>query len=231
MKRSDSKRRAILDAAYRLFRTRGFEKTSITEITAAVGGSKATIYSHFPSKEELFVECMMAAAENYIAGMVRHLKPWAADPAVALAEFGSSFLAFICSPEQLEVRRLMIAEAAHSGTGKFFFEKITELRAHVSAFLSSCMARGTLCRADPDLAADQLAALLEAEILQPLLLQAREESPRAEETRLAAKRAVAVFLRAYAPLRERIEPPLRARTAHRRPLPTPPPSTKLYRPV
>ena len=46
----------------------GFDKTSVSEITAEVGGSKATIYSHFPSKEELFVECMLAAAENYVAG-------------------------------------------------------------------------------------------------------------------------------------------------------------------
>ena len=68
LKKSDSKRQAILDTAYRLFRTQGFDKTSVSEITAEVGGSKATIYNHFPSKEELFVECMLAAAKNYMAG-------------------------------------------------------------------------------------------------------------------------------------------------------------------
>ena len=73
MKKSDIKRQAILDTAYRLFRTQGFDKTSVSEITAEVGGSKATIYSHFPSKEELFVECMLAAAENYMAGTLKHL--------------------------------------------------------------------------------------------------------------------------------------------------------------
>ena len=71
MRKSDSKRQAILDTAYRLFRAQGFDKTSVSEITAEVGGSKATIYSHFPSKEELFVECMMAAAENYMAGTLQ----------------------------------------------------------------------------------------------------------------------------------------------------------------
>ena len=131
MKKSDSKRQAILDTAYRLFRAQGFDRTSVSEITAEVGGSKATIYSHFPSKEELFVECMMAAAEDYMAGTLRHLEASSADPAVALFDFGKSFLSFICSPEQLEVRRLMIAEAARSGTGKLFFDKITALRTHV----------------------------------------------------------------------------------------------------
>ena len=213
MKKSDGKRQAILDTAYRLFRTQGFDKTSVAEITAAVGGSKATIYSYFHSKEELFVECMMAAAQKYMAGTVKHLEPWSADPAAALVEFGRSFLAFICSPEQLEVRRLMIAEAAHAGTGKLFFDKIAVLRAHVSAFMSACMASGTLRREDPDLAADHLGALLEAEILEPLLLHVREGSPREKEITLAAERAVAAFLRAYAPAAQQMKP-LRTRARH-----------------
>jgi AcrR family transcriptional regulator len=205
VKKSDSKRQAILDTAFRLFRTQGFDKTSVSEITAGVGGSKATIYSHFPSKEELFVECMMAAAEDYMAGTLRHLDASSADPAGALFDFGRSFLNFICSPEQLEVRRLMIAEAARSGTGRRFFAKITALRTHVSAFMSACMASGTLRRDDPALAADHLGALLEAEILEPLLLHVRG-SPGEREIVLAAKRAVAAFLRAYAPAGRQTKP-------------------------
>jgi AcrR family transcriptional regulator len=211
VKKSDSKRRAILDTAYRLFRAQGFDKTSVAEITAEVGGSRATIYSHFTSKEQLFVECMMAAAETYVLGTLRHLDASGADPGVTLRNFGTSFLSFICSPEQLEVRRLMIAEAARSGTGKLFFDKISTLRAHVSTFLSVCMASGTLRRDDPHLAADHLGALLEAEILEPLLLHVREASPEAEEVALAARRAVAAFLRAYAPAGRQMTPP------HRRP--------------
>ena len=215
MKKSDSKRQAILDTAYRLFRAQGFDRTSVSEITAEVGGSKATIYSHFPSKEELFVACMMAAAENYMAGTLKHLNSSSAEPAVALFDFGKSFLSFICSPEQLEVRRLMIAEARRSGTGKLFFDKITVLRAHVSAFMSACMASGALRRDDPALAADHLGALLEAEILEPLLLHVRGGSPGQKEIVLAAKRAVAAFLRAYAPAGRQMRPP-QARSKQRR---------------
>jgi AcrR family transcriptional regulator len=206
VKKRDSKRQSILDAAFRLFRTRGFDKTSVSEITAEVGGSKATIYSHFPSKEELFVECMMAAAEHYMSGTLKHLDASNSDPAVALLDFGRSFLTFICSPEQLEVRRLMIAEAPRSGTGKLFFDKITALRTHVSAFMSACMASGTLRRDDPALAADHLGALLEAEILEPLLLHVRAGSPAETEIVLAAKRAVDAFLRAYAPGDRQMKP-------------------------
>jgi AcrR family transcriptional regulator len=210
--KSASKRQAILDAAYRLFRARGFERTSVSEITAEVGGSKATVYSHFPSKEELFVECMMAAAEDYVSGTQGHLEASSADPAPVLVGFGESFLAFICSPEQLEVRRLMISEAARSGTGRLFFDKISALRTHVSAFMSACMAFGTLRRDDPTLAAEHLGALLEAEILEPLLLHVRG-TPGEREIALAANRAVAAFLRAYAPAKRQMSPQ-RSRSRH-----------------
>src|ERR1700676_2927926 len=199
MSKSDSKRQAILENAYRLFRAQGFDGTSMADITSKVGGSKATLYSHFPSKEELFVECMMAALENYMSDTLKHLDASRSDPQAALRNFGTSVLNFICSPEQLEVRRLIIAEAARSGTGKLFFDKITALRAQLAAFLAACMASGSLRRADPNLAAEQLGAMLEAEMLEPLLLQVREDSPDERETARAAKRAVDAFLRAYTP--------------------------------
>jgi len=199
MQKSDEKRQMILESAYRLFRTQGFDGTSMAEIVSQVGGSKATLYSHFPSKEELFVECMMAALENYMSDTLKHLDASRGDPEDALHNFGTSVLNFICSSEQVEVRRLMIAEAARSGTGKLFFDKITAVRSQVSSFLATCMASGMLRRDDPDLAADHLGALLEAEILEPLLLHVREAAPDEKETALAARRAVAAFLRAYAP--------------------------------
>jgi AcrR family transcriptional regulator len=199
MSKNDSKRQAILENAYRLFRAQGFDGTSMADIISQVGGSKATLYSYFPSKEELFVECMMAALQNYMSDTLKHLDASRSDPRAALRNFGTSVLNFICSSEQVEVRRLMIAEAARSGTGKLFFDKITALRAQISSFLAACMASGLLRRDDPDLAADHLGALLEAEVLEPLLLHVREAPPDEEETALAARRAVAAFLRAYAP--------------------------------
>lgn len=199
MKKSDSKRQAILDTAYGLFRAHGFEKTSMAEISARVGGSKATLYSHFPSKEELFVECVMSVLQNYMSETLKCLEAAGSDPAPALVRFGASMLRFICSPEQVEVRRMVIAEAVRSGTGKLFFDKLAALRAQVAAFLLECMSAGTLRKDDPELAADHLGALLEAEVLEPLLLHVRDDSPRAEEIERAAGRAIAAFLRAYAP--------------------------------
>ncbi|MHC8366492.1 TetR/AcrR family transcriptional regulator [Pseudomonas sp. ZT5P21] len=199
MNRRSAKRDAILDTAYRLFRTQGFDKTSVSQITTEVGGSKATIYSHFPSKEDLFLECMVGAAEEYISGAIAQLDASRTDPESVLRNFGVSFLRLICSADMVAVRRLMIAEAERSDIGKLFFTKIISLRAHVAAFLSNCMALGVLRTADPQLAAEHLRALLEADLAEPLLLRVLESAPDEKELALAVDRAVFTFLKAYAP--------------------------------
>lgn len=52
MEFSPSKQR-ILDEALRLFAVNGYEATSIEQITNAVGIKKASLYSHFKSKQEI----------------------------------------------------------------------------------------------------------------------------------------------------------------------------------
>lgn len=52
MEISISKQR-ILDESLKLFSTNGYEATSIAQIAEAVGIKKASLYSHFKSKEEI----------------------------------------------------------------------------------------------------------------------------------------------------------------------------------
>ena len=47
-------KRKIFETSMRLFSEKGYEATSIEEITATVGVAKGTLYYHFSSKEELF---------------------------------------------------------------------------------------------------------------------------------------------------------------------------------
>lgn len=201
MTKRDAKRQAILDTAYRLFRTQGFDRTSVSQITAEVGGSKATIYSHFPSKEALFVECMTAAAEDFIGWIAEQafIQQDAADsdPGVVLREYGVRYLGFVCSADIVAARRLLIAEADRSSVGKLFYAKLGELRGHVEAFLSLFMETGKLRQSNPRLAAEHLRGLLEAEIVEPLLLRARDGSPDAKEIVQATDRAINAFMRIY----------------------------------
>lgn len=197
-KRSDMKRQAILEAAYELFREKGFEKTSVAEINARAGGSKATIYSYFRSKDEIFVECMFALAERYLEGTLGDLQHPSDDFLADLQAFGESFLRLVCSPEMVSLRRLMIAEAERAGIGRLFYEKLACIRAQVALFIEKVMAEGRLRAGDADLAAGQIRALLEAELVEPLLLLGSDARPDDKAIASAAGRAVDTFMRAYA---------------------------------
>ena len=47
-------KRKIFETSMKLFAEKGYDATSIEEITATVGVAKGTLYYHFASKEEIF---------------------------------------------------------------------------------------------------------------------------------------------------------------------------------
>jgi AcrR family transcriptional regulator len=60
-----SQRRAvILDAALRVFAARGFHTASMDEIAREAGVSKAVVYDHFPSKQELYAALLEQIGER-----------------------------------------------------------------------------------------------------------------------------------------------------------------------
>ncbi|HEY6018985.1 MAG TPA: TetR/AcrR family transcriptional regulator [Candidatus Paceibacterota bacterium] len=199
MKKSDEKRQLILDTAYRLFSSKGFDRTSMSEVTAEVGGSKATIYNYFTSKEELFVECMYSVIENYLEGIFSPLRDPKTSMPLALGKSGDNALRMLCDPQMVATRRLLIAEAGRLGIGKLWYEKISLRLEELAVYLEMCMKDRKLRKADPNIAATQLRALLEAEVSEPLLLQALDATPSDRMLKKAAARAVETFLRAYAP--------------------------------
>jgi AcrR family transcriptional regulator len=64
------RRREILDAAERLFRSRPEGLASMDELAEAAGVAKGTLYLYFPSKEEVLV----ALHERYMAGFFDKLQ-------------------------------------------------------------------------------------------------------------------------------------------------------------
>lgn len=197
--KTDAKRRLIVDTAYRLFRANGFEKTSMSEITAQVGGSKATLYNYFSSKEELFVECMFDIAENYLDGIFSHLQAQSEELRAALLGFGEDMIRLMCTPDMVAIARLMIAEAGRAGVGKLFYDKIHSRQGEIAAFIGRAMETGTLRQDDVRLASDQLRALLETEIFYQYILRVRTTVPEDAEISAFAEHAVDAFLRAYTP--------------------------------
>lgn len=64
MDRGNTKQ-AILEAALDLFSVQGFEATSISQIAGAVGIRKASLYSHFDSKQAILDALIQEVLEQY----------------------------------------------------------------------------------------------------------------------------------------------------------------------
>ena len=64
MDRGNTKQ-GILDAALELFSVQGFEATSISQIASAVGIRKASLYSHFDSKQAILDALVQEVLEQY----------------------------------------------------------------------------------------------------------------------------------------------------------------------
>lgn len=197
--KTEAKRQAILQAAAEVFREVGFERASMSEIRSRIGGSKATLYNYFPSKEKLFFEVMYQAKELELGAISATLNAESADVKQELLRFGQKLLPALYSPDTIAIRRLAIAESANSEVGKFVYEgSILPMEKHVAEFLRRAMKRGALRNADAKIAAMQLLSLLEAELLQRALLGI-VDSLKPEALKASARRAVEVFLSGYQP--------------------------------
>jgi AcrR family transcriptional regulator len=195
--KTESKRQAILKAAAEVFQEVGFERASMSEIRARIGGSKATLYNYFPSKEKLFFEVMYQATETKLGAITAALNPDADDLKEELLHFGQKLVPALYTPEAIAIRRLAIAELGHSNIGKVVFEgSIVPTEKQVAEFLRKAMKRGGLRAADPKIAAVHLLSLLESELLQRVLLGVKE-SVTPEAVKGTVRRAVDVFLSAY----------------------------------
>lgn len=196
--KTEERRQRIVDIAAAAFREQGFDNTSMAEIASRVGGSKATLYNYFPSKEALLVEVTLQAARDHIEQAFSLLKP---DPDLrsVLQRFCEHALRVFGSPAFISMRRTVIAESGRQGVGPLFYENGPGKGAvKIESYLRSAMERGQLRQCDCRVAAQHLRGLTDAETLEPLLFRLVEEfTP--EEISAIVSRALDVFFAAYGP--------------------------------
>ncbi len=198
--RTESKREEILTTAARAFLELGFERTSMSDIAARLGGSKATLYGYFASKEDLFLAVAVAAGQRQALPALEDLKESLDDLRIALQRFGEVLLRFLLERETLAARRMVLAESQRSDIGQRFYlsgrQKGLELLAQV---LEQAMDAERLRRCDPFVAATHLLGLIECELLPRYLFGVEKASPTAARIADVTRRAIAVFLAAYGP--------------------------------
>lgn len=197
--KSEEKRQAILDAAAATFAELGFERASMSAICARLGGSKATLYSYFPSKESLFLEVMFQASDSDFQNTLQALQSTEGDIEAALHRYGQRFLGLLYSPNVMAVRRLLVAEGHRAQVGQRCWDHGPR-RGHaiLARFLESAMARGALRTASTELMTAQLHALLEAELIDRFVFQ-HLPPPTTAEMAACSERAIGAFLHLYGP--------------------------------
>lgn len=197
--RTESKREAILEAASQVFLESGFEGASMAEIAARVGGSKATLYGYFGSKEDLFVEVMHSAAKHHFERIFAALENDSDDLPLALQRFGERTLAVLCQESAVQARRAIIAESGRSDIGVRFFEGGPKKgTAELGRFLALQMEKGKLRQSDPIVAAHHLMALLDSETITPRLFGIEKKLTKGY-IREAVGRALDTFLAGHRP--------------------------------
>jgi AcrR family transcriptional regulator len=197
-RKTEARREALLAAAAMEFSEHGHEGASMSSIVARAGGSKQTLYSYFSSKEELFVEVMAQAINSHIESAYAEL----ADEnniVTSLRSFGERYLTARQLPECISVFRFAFSDAGRSNIGKLVYERgKSQGVVNIRKFLVGAMHSGKLRLSDPTVAASHLLGLLDAELIDAILLGAREPASAEEITEVVA-RAVSAFLAAYAP--------------------------------
>ena len=161
--KTEEKRQAIIDVAAATFGELGFERTSMSEICTRLGGSKATLYNYFASKEALFLEVMFQASEADFQNTMLALQASNDDAAQTLRNFGQRFLGLLYSPEVMAVRRLLVCEGGRANIGQRCWDMgPARGNAAINAFLQQGIERRLLRNADTEVMRHHLLALLEA---------------------------------------------------------------------
>lgn len=107
--RGTARRDAMLTAALAVFLEHGYEGASIEEVMRRVGGSKASLYRYFGSKEGLFGDIIAMRCEEFMQGFA---VPAQADDDIeqTLTRIAERFVRIFLDPERRELFRIMLAE-------------------------------------------------------------------------------------------------------------------------
>jgi TetR/AcrR family transcriptional regulator, mexJK operon transcriptional repressor len=202
-RRSDRKRRAIIDAATAAFLDHGYRGTSMDAVAAAAGVSKQTVYQHFGDKQRLFrelVEAVVQAASDPVYDEVRKLAD-SGHLEADLRDLARRLLTLVLQPTMLRLRRLVIAEARQfPELGRTFYDLGPgRTIAALADTFAALHRQGRLNTNDAKLAATQFNWLVMAAPINRAMLLGNDERPTAREINRWADGGVRTFLAAYLP--------------------------------
>lgn len=190
-----ARRQAILAAARRLFIEKGFEKTTLSDIIAVAGGSRATLYEHFGDKEGLF----RAIMEEDNAMILSGLAPAQADdrvtPEAGLTAFALHLVKALLNEETTGTVRILISEGDRVPDIAEAFFRIGPENAirRLAEYLQRLTDNGTLQIEDPAVAAQAFLGMVTGNLLVRRLILP-QSAPAIPDLDRYVRQAVRLFL-------------------------------------
>ncbi len=193
----DTRREAFVAAARDAFFSKGYGATSMSSISASVGGSKTTLWTYFPSKQALFAAVVDDVVERYGRALEVTFDP-ESDIPESLRTMGRALLQTVHSQPVVDLHRLCIGEAGRfPELARLFHERgPARGKARLRDFIGDAMARGRLRPGDPTEASRTFVGMLGTGSIQAHLLGLIERPSDAEQDR-EIEAAVAAFMRAW----------------------------------
>ncbi len=183
-RRGELRRESLLAAAREVFLEHGFSGASIEDVVGRTGGSKASLYSYFGSKEGLFGEMVSAGCKEFLRNVAI---PTVIEGSLqqTLKAFGLRFFKLYTEPGRVKLMRAVIAEATRfpQFAQQLYREGPQAVRIELAAFFRHCQTQGLLVMPNPDLAAIQFITLVKGHCqfrslfgLSPLALPITQEA-------------------------------------------------------
>lgn len=163
--RTGRKFNQVLDGARDVFLRDGFEGASVDDIAAQAGVSKATLYSYFPDKRQLFIEVIRTEC-NLMADNALQVIDGHAPPREVLTTVAGQLVPFLLSNFSQRIFRICMAERDRfPELGQEFYAAGPEMgRAHLTEYFTEAVAQGTLVIDDMTMAAEQFSELCKANL-------------------------------------------------------------------
>ena len=197
----------ILEASLHLFSVQGFEATSISQIAGAVGIRKASLYSHFESKQAILDALVTDILAQYDAHSIFANADWeraagdsqALTPDAAAQMIKGQIRYILHDPHISKARKMLVLEQFQNPELAQLQTKqnYTDVMRYFTGLIRHMIRSGMLAEGDPEIMAAQLCLPISAWIN----LCDREPEREAEVMELVS-RHIGQFFRVYQPKAE-----------------------------
>mgnify|MGYP001159419485 FL=1 len=159
--RGSARRRAMMDAAWKLLLERGFAGVTLNDVISQSGGSRTTLYEAFGGKDGLLEAVMKERCQGFSAELHISLET-DLPPRHALTDFGTKLAHKIVTEEVARFTQILYSEGQHflPLIEKFFEVGPDSTRKHLADYLSRQQKLGRISINDPDHAAEIFEAMV-----------------------------------------------------------------------